>query len=251
MKVWEYLETKITNSEKIHMTLIDPASQPPERAGEIARAAATAGTDAIMIGGSTGVSQDLSDATIQEIKRNVSLPIILFPTSGSALSKFADAIYFMSLLNSKSVKYVTREQKQGAKIIKNYGLEPIPMGYIVIAPGMKVGEVGEVELVARDNVKDAVEYALSAEYFGMKLVYLEAGSGATSPVPPAMIEAVKAELTIPVIVGGGLRSEENVQNAIDSGADIIVTGTIVENFQDMEDLQNVLINIIKVIKPNK
>ena len=85
MNVWEYLETKLNNSEKIHMTLIDPAKQEPERAGEMAHAAATAGTDAIMIGGSTGVSQELSDATIQNIKQNVDLPIILFPTSGSAL----------------------------------------------------------------------------------------------------------------------------------------------------------------------
>ncbi|MCK5561626.1 MAG: geranylgeranylglyceryl/heptaprenylglyceryl phosphate synthase, partial [Thermoplasmata archaeon] len=107
----------MNSSEKIHMTLIDPAKQEPERAGEMALAAATAGTDAIMIGGSTGVSQELSDATIQNIKSNVDVPIILFPTSGSALSKHADAIYFMSLLNSTNVKYVTREQKLGGKVI--------------------------------------------------------------------------------------------------------------------------------------
>ena len=251
MNVWEYLETKLNSSEKIHMTLIDPAKQEPERAGEMALAAATAGTDAIMIGGSTGVSQELSDATIQNIKSNVDVPIILFPTSGSALSKHADAIYFMSLLNSTNVKYVTREQKLGAKVIKSFGLETIPMGYIVIEPGMKVGEVGEVELVARDNYQDAVGYALSAEYFGMKLVYLEAGSGATAPVPPEMIRAVKDELTIPLVVGGGLRTEINVQKALESGADIIVTGTIIEYFQDMEDLQNVLQNIVNVIKAHK
>ncbi|MCK5561923.1 MAG: glycerol-3-phosphate responsive antiterminator, partial [Thermoplasmata archaeon] len=123
--------------------------------------------------------------------------------------------------------------------------------YIVIEPGMKVGEVGEVELVARDNYQDAVGYALSAEYFGMKLVYLEAGSGATAPVPPEMIRAVKDELTIPLVVGGGLRTEINVQKALESGADIIVTGTIIEYFQDMEDLQNVLQNIVNVIKAHK
>jgi phosphoglycerol geranylgeranyltransferase len=248
MTVWEYLENKLNNSEKIHMTLIDPAKQSPDRAGEMAKAAFDAGTDAIMIGGSTGVSQELSDSTIQDIKKSVDIPIILFPTSGSALSQYADAIYFMSLLNSKSVKYVTREQKMGAKVIKGFGLEPISMGYIVIEPGMKVGEVGEVELVKRDNIKDAVEYALSAQYFGMKLVYLEAGSGATMPVPPDMIRAVKDELSIPLIVGGGLRTEEKVQAAIESGADIIVTGTIVEDCEDMEDLRNVLNKIISVLK---
>jgi phosphoglycerol geranylgeranyltransferase len=230
------------------MTLIDPAKQSPERAGEMAEAAFKAGTDAIMIGGSTGVSQELADSTIQEIKKGVEIPIILFPTSGSALSQYADAIYFMSLLNSKTVKYVTREQKMGAKVIKSYGLEPIPMGYIVVEPGMKVGEVGEVELIKRDNVQDAVEYALSAQYFGMKLVYLEAGSGATMPVPPEMIMAVKNELNIPLIVGGGLRTEETVQTAVESGADIIVTGTLVEDFKNMEDLQNVLNKIISILK---
>jgi phosphoglycerol geranylgeranyltransferase len=248
MTVWEYLENKLNNSEKIHMTLIDPAKQPADRAGEMAEAAANAGTDAIMIGGSTGVSQELADSTIQEIKKKVDIPIILFPTSGSALSQHADAIYFMSLLNSKSVKFVTREQKLGARVIKSFGLEPIPMGYIVVEPGMKVGEVGEVELVKRDNIKDAVEYALSAQYFGMKLVYLEAGSGATMPVPPEMIRAVKDQLSIPLIVGGGLRTEEKVQAAIESGADIIVTGTLVEDYENMETLQNVLTDIIRVLK---
>lgn len=192
LSILEYITSKV-QKEKLHMTLIDPASQSPKMAGQIAKITYEVGTDAIMVGGSTGVTQENMDSTVQEIKRNAKLPVILFPCTSKAISRYADAIYFMSLLNSRNVKNVVREQANGAPVIKKLGIEPIPMGYIVIEPGMKVGDVGEADVIGKDNVSLAVNYALAAQYLGMKLLYLEAGSGAPSPVPFEMIAAVKRE----------------------------------------------------------
>ncbi len=244
MKVLEYILKKL-EKERLHMTLIDPDKQPAEDAGKLAENACKLGTDAIMVGGSTGVTQKKMDDTIISMKNKVKIPVIIFPTSASAISAYADAIYFMSLLNSKSPVFLVRQQMIAAPYIKKVGIEPIPMGYIVIEPGMKVGEIGMAEPVPRDKIDMAVGYALAAEFFGMKLIYLEAGSGAPEPVPDTMVSAVKSEISIPLIVGGGIRNAGAAENAIRSGADIVVTGTIVE---ESEDLENSLGKIIEAVK---
>jgi len=236
---------KKLKSQKLHMTLLDPDKQSPERAGEIASNAYSVGTDAIMIGGSTGVTTQLLDETVQAIKKRVDIPVILFPTNVKTISKFADAIYFMSMLNSRDIRFIVREQMKGAPIIKKLNIEPISLGYIIVEPGMKAGEVGNAEAVKRNDMDTAVGYALSAEYLGMKLVYLEAGSGAPEPVPKDMIKAVKNSISIPLIVGGGIRTKESAEGVISAGADIIVTGTLVENH---DDALPTLKDIIKIVK---
>lgn len=227
MKVMDYIRDRAFKG-KVHMTLLDPEKQEPAEAAHKARFAAGAGTDAFMVGGSTGRSQRRLDETVKAIKEAVGLPVILFPGGAHGLSPFADAIYFMSLMNSRSVRHVVREQRKAARWVKKMGLEAIPMGYIVVEPGMKVGEVGDADLVPRDHPEEAVEWALAAQFLGMDLVYLEAGSGAPEPVPPHMIRAVKAELQIPLVVGGGIRSHGAARRAVEAGADVVVTGTIVE-----------------------
>ena len=229
---------------KLHFTLIDPDKQDPESASRIASAAQKAGTDAIMVGGSGKISQELVDETVRRIKEKSPLPVILFPSGASFLSRHADAILFMSLLNSRSPKYLVREQAKAAPFVKRLGLEPIPMGYIVIEPGMTVGRVGEADLVERCETKTAVGYAMAAQYFGMKLVYLEAGSGAPEPVPAEMIAAVKSSIGIPLIVGGGITNESGAAKAAKAGADIIVTGTILENFSDVSGLLKPIIDAV-------
>lgn len=231
MKVLEYIYEKLKKG-KVHMTLLDPEK---EVEGEsIGKFIEGSGSDAIMLGGSTGITEDMLDNTIKELKSSTSLPVILFPSSAGTLSRYADAIYFMSLLNSRNVRVIVREQKRAVKIIKEYGIDTIPMGYVIIEPGMKVGEVGEADVVKRDDLESAVEYSLVAQYFGMKLVYLEAGSGAPEPVPENMVSAVRKELGIPLIVGGGIRTPDDAQRVARAGADIVVTGTIVE--EDAETL---------------
>lgn len=228
MKVWKYLEDRLNEPKKLHFTLIDPAEQSPELAGKLAQLAERARTDVVLIGGSYSVKQKKLDETIQEIKERTELPVILFPSSTKYLSRFADAIFFMSLLNSKSLKYVVEEPRKGAPIIEKLGIETISMGYLVIKPGMKVGKKGKAKLIKRDDIKTAVEYALFTKYSGRRLLYLEAGSGAPKPVTNKMIKAVKGAIDIPLVVGGGIRSSKVAREKVRAGADIIVTGNIVE-----------------------
>jgi phosphoglycerol geranylgeranyltransferase len=228
MTVKEYLMAKM-RERTVHMTLIDPAKQDPARAFEMASIAESAGTDAFMVGGSTNVTQENLDSTVLSIKRGSNLPVIYFPSGAHAISRHTDAIYFMSMLNSRNVKNVIGEQVMGAPIVRKLGLEPISMGYLIIEPGMKVGEVGQADPVPRSRPDIAVAYGLAAQYLGMEFLYLEAGSGAPEPVPDAMIREVKKHVSIPLIIGGGIRTPEDVTMIKNAGANAIVTGTIVED----------------------
>jgi phosphoglycerol geranylgeranyltransferase len=214
------------------MTLIDPEDDPGEHAALIATAASKAGSDAIMIGGSTGYTRTDLDRTLAAIHKAVRLPIILFPTSANLLSPKADAIYFMVMMNSRDIRFLSREQMMGAPLVRRMGIEPISMGYIIVEPGMKVGEVGSADPVARRDPATAAAYGLSAQYLGMDCVYLEAGSGAPEPVPPSMIRLVRRTISIPLLVGGGIRTPAAARAAARAGADIIVTGTAVERSTD-------------------
>jgi phosphoglycerol geranylgeranyltransferase len=245
MQVWDYISERLKSGRKLHMTLLDPDKQEPSKAALMAKAAEDSGSDAVMVGGSTAIDQASLDTTVKNIKGSCSLPVILFPTCASCLSKYADAIYFMSMLNSKSLRYVVGEHKIGAPIIKSMGLEPIPMGYIVVEPGMKVGEVGEAELLKRTAHEDAKAYAIATEYLGMKLVYFEAGSGAPEPVPTDMVKSICEAVNIPVVIGGGIRTVESAGSIAEAGADIIVTGTLVE---ETSDIQPILSEVITAIK---
>lgn len=220
--------TKGVAGGPVHFTLIDPDKTRGEAAGKIAREAEALGTFAVLIGGSTGITPTAVGETAAAIHRSTRLPVIVFPQGPESLNREADALLFMSLLNSRNLGRVVRIQARSALAIRTLGLEPIPAGYIVVAPGMRVGEVGEADCVDRADLQTACGYALAAEYFGMSLVYLEAGSGAPSPVPQAMIRAVKQIVGIPLMVGGGIRTASDAKLVLDGGADILVTGTVVE-----------------------
>ena len=151
----------------------------------------------------------------------------------------------MSLLNSNNLGYVIREHVKGAPFVKHSGLEPISMGYVIIEPGMTAGRIGEAELIKRDDLQTAVGYALAAEYLGMKFFYIEAGSGAPTPVPNEMIEAVKKNTSIPLLVGGGIRDPETAKEKALAGANVIITGTAIE--KDIHFKQT-LTNIVQAIE---
>lgn len=235
----------MTKKKKLHFSLIDPDKQNPELAGSIAKTAEEAGSSAIMVGGSTLVSQKQVDDTVKAIKGDTDLPVILFPSGARFLSKYADAVFFMSLLNSRNLDYVIREHVKGAPFVKNSGVEPISMGYVIVEPGMTAGRIGEVDLIKKDDIETAVGYALASQYLGMELFYLEAGSGASSPVSNRMIKAVKQSIDIPLIVGGGIRAVETARQKAHAGADIIITGTKLEK---EKNLKQALTNIIKAIE---
>jgi phosphoglycerol geranylgeranyltransferase len=212
----------------IHLTLIDPDKSPGDAAGRIARGAVSAGSHVILLGGSTGISPDGMGAAARAVKREVKVPVVIFPEGPGSLTREADAVLFMSLLNSRRLDLVVRAHALAAPAVRRLGLEPIPLGYLVIAPGMRVGEVGQVDAVARDDPEAAAGYTLAAEYLGMRFVYLEAGSGAPAPVPASIVAAAREVASIPLIVGGGIRSGGDAKALLDAGASALVTGTITE-----------------------
>lgn len=215
---------------KLHFTLIDPDKQSPAEAARIARECASYGTDAIMMGGST-VNRENVEQTGIAVKDAVDLPLIIFPNSSNAITEFADYIFFMCLLNSMKRKLLIEEQASGALTVKKLGLQPIPMGYVVVSTSKKpttVERVAELDTIRENDIEKLLKYALTAQYYGMHCVYLEAGSGAEKPVPNEMIMAVHQNLDIPVIVGGGIRDGKTAVEKISHGADVIVTGTAAE-----------------------
>lgn len=245
MKVENYLRRVIKRDGAAHLTLIDPAKQSPDEAASMVYEADRAGTDGIMVGGSTGAFGRLLDDTVLEIKKVTDLPVILFPASERGISKYADAIFFMSMLNSQDPYFITGAQARGAPIVRRFGLEPIPMGYLVVEPGGAVGKVGKAKLIPRNDWRLAAEYAMAAEYLGMRFFYLEAGSGAEKPVPVGMVRTVRKATNSVLIVGGGIRTPKMAAERVAAGADIIVTGTIVEKAVDKLSALSSLIEAIK------
>ena len=244
MKVLGYILDRVARG-KVHMTLIDPDKQVAGEAGRLASMASDAGTDAMMVGGSTGVTQAKVDGTVRAIKAGCDVPVILFPAGASSLSRHADALYFMSLLNSRSTRLIVGEQRKAVRAVRAWGLEPIPMGYLIVEPGMRAGEMGEADPIPRAKPEEAVDWALTAQFLGMCLVYLEAGSGAPQPVPPAMVKAVKAAISIPLIAGGGIRTPAQARSIARAGADILVTGTVVERTKDPAALRDIVAAVKK------
>ena len=236
---------KMSIKKKLHFSLLDPDKQNPEIAGSIAKTAEDAGSSAIMVGGSTLVSQEQVDETVKAIKENSKLPVILFPSGAKYLSKYADAVFFMSLLNSRNIGYVIREHVKGAPFVKFSGIEPISMGYVIVEPGMTAGRIGEVDLIKKDDTETAVGYALAAQYLGMDFFYLEAGSGAPEPVSDEMIKEVKKSIKIPLIVGGGIRDSKTAVQKSKAGADVVVTGTKLEKEKNLKKALNDIIKSIE------
>ena len=226
--VESYIKQRIEEKGAIQMTLIDPQKTGIEKSVEIAVEAEKAGTAAMMVGGSTLSSNNDLDTAIQGMKALVKVPIILFPNNISGVSKYADAIWFMSLLNSASTYYIIDVQALAAHTVRRYGLEALPLGYIIVGEGGAAGFVGHARGIPYDHPELALGYSLAAETLGMRFVYLEAGSGAKNHIPLEMIKLVKSQINVTLIVGGGIRDGKTARAVVDAGADIIVTGTLAE-----------------------
>ena len=231
MPYWveNYFIERIKKNIPLHLMLIDPEKTKIEESINIAKVAEEVGSSGILVGGSTVSSIHQLDEIIKNIKNHQKIPIILFPNGIAGISKYADAIFFSSLLNSINPYYITGAQALGAPLIIRYGIESIPLGYIIVGEGGAAGFIGQAKPIPYNKPELAAIYAMAAQLLGMRMVYLEAGSGADFPIPPEMISKVKKSIDIPLIVGGGIRSKKDAKLALKSGADIIVTGTIVEN----------------------
>jgi len=243
--VEDYLLKRLKSERAIHLTLIDPEKVEAKNASEISRMVQSAGSAGIMIGGSTSTSVYHLDKVVKAVKKTVDIPAILFPNDVTGISQYADAVFFMSLLNSSNPYYITGAQALGAPLVKRYGLEAISLGYLIVGEsGGAAGFIGQARPIPYEKPELAGIYALAAQYLGMHFVYLEAGSGAEKPVPPEMIRNVKRMIEIPLIVGGGIRSPKAAISAVKAGADIVVTGTLIE--RSSREIAKVIQSIKKV-----
>ena len=247
--VEKYLLKKIKAEGAIHVTLIDPEEVTAHDAARIAENSENSGSAAIMIGGSTFVSQTRLDEVVRAIKASIKIPTILFPNNITGISSCADAIWFMSLLNSVDPYFLVGAQILGAPLVKKYRLEPLSMGYIIVGEGGTAGIVGKAISVPYSKPELAAAHALAGQYLGMRFIYLEGGSGAKNPVPPEMIRAVKNSLEITLLVGGGIRTKEQALAAASAGADIIVTGNVTETSGSKQKITEI-ITAIKSAKFN-
>lgn len=227
---------------RLHLCGLDPCNYTVAQLGELVVTAARSGTDGFLLGGSDGVNRRMIDDLSGNIRAALEAhfdqdsrpPLILFPSSAqTGVARDADGVLYLSLLNSRNPRFLIREQAAAAPEVRALGLPAIGCALIVVAPGRTVGRVGEADLIDPMDSGTAVGYALAAEYFGFPLVYLNAGSGSPTPVPAEMICAVAAAVSIPLIVGGGLTDEGRVAAAIEAGADIVITGTAIEDAADV------------------
>ncbi|MBU0662366.1 MAG: geranylgeranylglyceryl/heptaprenylglyceryl phosphate synthase [Candidatus Diapherotrites archaeon] len=228
-KVYKQILADCEASRGQVFVVIDPPNQTPEIAGKIAKIAERSGAAAIAVGGSVGAQGELLSKTLLSIKECCKIPAILFPGNIATLSERADAIYFMSMLNSLDPYYITGAQIASSLTVKQMGLEVMPTSYIIVEPGRAVGWVGRAKPVPRNLPYLAAITALAGQYMGSKLVILESGGGALRPAPPEMIAHTKKLIDIPLIVAGGVRTPEYAYKTMKAGADIIHVGTAVEN----------------------
>lgn len=191
----------------------------------------------IFVGGSI-VEADIIDELIVRLKQKTDLPVILFPGNPSQISNEADAILFLTLLSGRNPDYLIEHQVNAVPILKKTKLEVISTGYILIESGTQtaVERVSKTDPLDRENPDYVVQTAQAGEFIGNKLIYLEAGSGAKNAVPLEMIRKVSENIQIPLIVGGGIRSKKGIEDAYDSGADLVVIGTAFENNPDFFNL---------------
>ena len=231
-KVYKQISKRISEKGGLCFTVIDPPNQESIVAGKIGKMAEEAGIDAIAVGGSVGAQGEILDSTILQVKDNCSLPVILFPGNIASISKHADAMYFMSLLNSNDPYYISGAQIASAAPVKKINIEVIPTSYILVEPGRAVGWVGKAQLIPRNLPYLAGVTALAGQYMGSKLAILESGGGAPEPVTKEMIAYTKKLIDIPLLIAGGVRNEKYAYDCISSGADIIHVGTAVENMSN-------------------
>lgn len=186
-------------------------------------------TTHLFVGGST-VANGETEATVKILKAETKLPIFLFPGDHSHITNLADALLFLTLLSGRNAEYLIGQQIKSISKLKNAALEIISTGYILIDGGTdsSVSKVTNTKPIPQENIEMIVNTALAGQYMGAKLIYLEAGSGANFPVKPEIISEVKNAINIPLIVGGGIKTEIQKQAAYNSGADMVVMGTAYE-----------------------
>ncbi|HLP72725.1 MAG TPA: geranylgeranylglyceryl/heptaprenylglyceryl phosphate synthase [Bacteroidales bacterium] len=213
--------------------LLDPDRTGGDTLTEALEIATESGTDYIFTGGS--ISFRNIDELIDEIKKSCIIPVVLFPGNLLQLSLKADVILLLSLISGRNAELLIGNHVTAAPYLRNSKEKVIPTGYILISCGRRtsVEYVSQTEGIPSDKTDLAVATALAGEMLGLKLIYLEAGSGAEYHVPLSLISAVRKNITVPLIVGGGIRTEKEVDDVFNAGADMIVLGNGCEENPDL------------------
>ncbi|MCH7722409.1 MAG: geranylgeranylglyceryl/heptaprenylglyceryl phosphate synthase [Bacteroidetes bacterium] len=239
METYNHILNTIKSKGAAYLVLLDPDKLSFEKSESFLKHCASAGVDGFLIGGSLMLSGNF-EMMIEKVKANTNLPAIIFPGSIDQISPSADAILFLSVVSGRNADHLIGRHVIASPLIKRSGIEVISTAYTLIESGITSTAVymsGSMPL-PRNKPEIAAATALAAEYLGMKLIYLEAGSGADQPVPDEMIKAVADVCTVPVIVGGGIRSPFVAREKVDCGANIIVTGNYFEDENNWDMIQD-------------
>ena len=218
------------NNQKLLAILLDPDKLELNQVLSISDKIKKSPATHVLIGGSSFEGNHL-DELITELKKYIQLPIVLFPGNPSQISAEANGILFLMLLSGRNPDYLIEHQVNAVPILEKTNVEIISTGYILIENGHEtaVERVSKTKPLSRANIDYVAQTAKAGEYIGNKLIYLEAGSGAKEPVPLEMIAKVSNTITIPLIIGGGIRSKKQIDEAFENGADMVVIGTAFEN----------------------
>jgi len=210
--------------------LIDPENTyEPDELANLLQVANQAKVDYIFVGGSL-VTHDKIDQVVESIKRNTKSPVILFPGGLNQISTHADGILFLSLISGRNPEFLISKQVAAAPLVKKLGLTVIPTGYLLIGTTSSASYMSNTTPIPYHKADIATATALAGEMMGQKAIYLDAGSGATEPVREEMIQGVRNCTSIPLIVGGGIRTFDSAYTALEAGADIIVVGNAIEEY---------------------
>tara|TARA_R110002074_G_scaffold20459_7_gene64892 strand:+ start:279 stop:1013 length:735 start_codon:yes stop_codon:yes gene_type:complete len=226
----------ISKNKKLLAVLIDPDKMTVEMAASFIEKVNKSVITHIFVGGST-VKEHVTNSLVSKIKSLSNLPVILFPGDVSQITKNADALLFLSLISGRNPEYLIGKQVVAVSKLRQMNLEIFPTGYILIENGKEtsVQKVTKTIPMSRKSIQAIVNTAKAGELLGMKLIYLEAGSGALYPINDSIISSVKQELSIPLIVGGGIKSKVQLDEAYNAGADMVVVGTAFEEDESFFD----------------
>lgn len=230
MSIYERLLQILREQGAGFLVLLDPDDESPQMLAQRAARCQESGVDALLIGGSLIVNDGFHDA-VSAVKKSCGLPLIIFPGSPGQLSAQADAILFLTLISGRNPQHLIGDQVIAAPAVRRLGLEAIPTGYMLISSRSPtaVEFMSDTKPLPRDKPDLAAAHALAGQYLGLKLLYLEAGSGARESVPEALISRVRQWVDVPIIVGGGIRRPEDAGAKIKAGADFVVVGTALES----------------------
>ena len=228
-KIYQSLTDRKSQSKKSFAVLIDPDKVNDNSVEELIQLSLDAQVDYFLVGGSLVISSYL-DECVQLIKKSCDIPVILFPGSPSQVSKYADALLYLSLISGRNPELLIGQHVVSAPFVKKSGLEIMSTGYMVIDGGAPttVSYISNASPLPADKNEIAMCTAMAGEMLGMKLIYMDAGSGAKRPITETMIEKVSSHIESPLIVGGGIIDPEKVYRNCKAGADVIVVGNAIE-----------------------